>query len=162
MNTTRGYRLSEKTHSLIKEKAKQDQRAIGATLDIIVNHYFESKAIEVISNSIIESKPKKKKDLKLLFSPDYLGFSLKFKLAWDDWVQYKTSIQNGYKTVKTENIAIANLAKLCQGVEERMIEAIYHSIGNNYKGIYERNGIKSQKNGTSLTEQFIQKIAGTN
>jgi hypothetical protein len=92
--------------------------------------------------------------------PQYLGFSSEFIDAWTDWVEHKKSVKNSYKSIKTQSIAIANLCRQCDGVEKRMIESIYHSIGNNYKGIYEQRNNQKQGAG-SLTEQFIQTLKGS-
>lgn len=148
MKKTRSYRINEKTHDLIMNEAKSQRRSVGQTLDIIIEGYFEVKPKE--------AKPKKEKEPQI----DILdGFSNAFMLAWIDWIEYKKSVKSEYKTLKTQAIAIANLAKQCQGIEKRMIDAIYHSIGNNYKGIYEPTNHNNKQNG-SLTDQFVQKIKG--
>jgi hypothetical protein len=150
MKKTRSFRITEKSHERIINEAKAQRRSVGETLDIIIESYFEP--IKVKEKPILSTQ----KSPKI----DYLdGFSIEMQKTWGDWLEYKFSIKNGYKTDKTEAIAIANLAKQCQGNEQRMINAIYHSIGNNYKGIYEQTNNNNKQNGT-LTEQFVQKIKG--
>ena len=86
-------------------------------------------------------------------------FSESFIEVWEIWKDYKkTSHRFSYKTIDSENIALAQLAKTSQGNEEFAIEMIHHSIAQGYKGIFAPDKSKQQTNGTKiqLTSKFEQ------
>lgn len=137
--------INEDLYFLLNDFCLKEQRTVSQALRLILEKHFKKN----------EQKTKTKIQISEV---DYLGYSDQFIKAWNEWIEHKKSISNGYKSEKTQSIAIASLVKQMNGHEKRMIDAIYFSIGNNYKGIYEQRN-STQKTGT-LTEQFIQKIAG--
>ena len=83
-------------------------------------------------------------------------FSEAFIEVWEQWKDYKrTSHRFSYKTIDSENIALAQLAKTSQGNEEFAIEMVHHSIAQGYKGIYAPDKSKPKNNGKiELTDKF--------
>lgn len=64
--------------------------------------------------------------------------SSEFQNLWQQWVDYKKEEhKDRYKSTKTEQIAINNLVKLCNGDLKVAEEIVNNSIANKYKGLFE-------------------------
>jgi uncharacterized protein YdaU (DUF1376 family) len=76
---------------------------------------------------------------------DVLVFpSFEFQNIWEQWIQYKKDEhKDTYKSSKTEQIAINNLIKLCNGNLQVAEEIVNNSIANKYKGLFEIKGQKA-------------------
>jgi len=119
----------------------------------ILNH--KTKVKNICHNNVIEVKNRKRIVKEKPTNP----FSESFIQVWEQWKDYKkTSHRFSYKTIDSENIALAQLAKTSQGNEEFAIEMIHHSIAQGYKGIFAPDKSKQQTNGTKiqLTSKFEQ------
>lgn len=88
------------------------------------------------SNNLKEEKELKKvkynrEELVLPFS------SSEFNICWEDWIEYKkTQHKFEYKALKTEQAALASLAKLSGYLERSAIEIIMQSISNGWQGFF--------------------------
>jgi uncharacterized protein YdaU (DUF1376 family) len=64
--------------------------------------------------------------------------SSEFQNLWEQWIDYKKEEhKDRYKSTKTEQIAINNLVKLCNGDLKIAEEIVNNSIANKYKGLFE-------------------------
>lgn len=78
-------------------------------------------------------------DLNDLLSPDTEVHTFFQSIAadWQEWKAYKIREKKGwYKTTQTEAVAIRQLRGKCSGDPAKAAAAIYHSIGNDYTGIW--------------------------
>jgi hypothetical protein len=76
--------------------------------------------------------------------------SLEFKNLWEEWIEYKkVEHKDRYKSKKTEQTAINNLIKLCNGNIKIAQEIVNNSISNKYKGLFKLN---NQQNKDKLTQ----------
>ena len=76
-----------------------------------------------------------------------------FAESWKKWITYKKE-EHGerYKSAKTEQQALMRLQKITDDSEAAAIEAIDHSIANQYKGIYTQNGTRKETSRDSLAD----------
>jgi uncharacterized protein YdaU (DUF1376 family) len=66
--------------------------------------------------------------------------SLEFQILWEEWIEYKkVEHKDRYKSPKTEQTAINNLIKLCNGDINVAEEIVNNSIANKYKGLFKVN-----------------------
>jgi uncharacterized protein YdaU (DUF1376 family) len=64
--------------------------------------------------------------------------SSEFQNIWEQWIEYKKEEhKDRYKSTKTEQIAINNLVKLCNGDLQIAEGIVNNSIANKYKGLFE-------------------------
>lgn len=106
----------------------------------------------IVSKSVIRKRSAEEKPTN--------PFSDSFLQYWEQWKDYKKSSHRfSYKTIDSENIALAQLAKSSQGNEEFAIEMIHHSIAQGYKGIFAPDKSKQKSNGKiELTSKFAEWI----
>ena len=71
------------------------------------------------------------------------GNSEKFKLIWQNWIDYKTQRKEKYVPIG-ERAAIKNLFKISKGDIKIAEEIINHSIAQGWKGLFE---LKNNENG---------------
>ena len=66
--------------------------------------------------------------------------SFEFQNLWEEWIEYKkVELKDRYKSPKTEQTAINNLIKLCNGDIRIAEEIVNNSIANKYKGLFKVN-----------------------
>ena len=66
--------------------------------------------------------------------------SFEFQNLWEEWIEYKkVEHKDRYKSPKTEQTAINNLIKLCNGDIRIAEEIVNNSIANKYKGLFKVN-----------------------
>lgn len=153
-------RITDEAHQGFFLLAKEKKRSVNWVINEIGENL--NKPVKPKKNRKPLTKELLRKTaeaMRVKDSVDFMGLSHDFKVAWSEWTTHKKEIGNSYKSDRTESIAIASLAKRLGGSEKRMIEAIYFSIGNNYKGIYEQDR-NSKANKPSLTEQFVREKVG--
>jgi hypothetical protein len=93
-----------------------------------------------------------------------------FKNLWEQWIEYKKDEhKDRYKSTKTEQIAINNLVKLCNGDLKIAVEIVNNSIANKYKGLFKpihNTQKQAPKNKIEQYQDWIQNakdyINGTN
>jgi hypothetical protein len=96
--------------------------------------------------------------------------SLEFQNLWEQWIEYKKDEhKDRYKSTKTEQIAINNLVKLCNGDLKIAEEIVNNSIANKYKGLFKpihNTQKQAPKNKIEQYQDWIQNakdyINGTN
>ncbi|RYD56984.1 MAG: hypothetical protein EOP56_09260 [Sphingobacteriales bacterium] len=85
------------------------------------------------------------------------GFSEQFAKMWQLWKEYKEEVWKfKYKSVKSEQAAIATLVKSGQGNEEDCIYIIQYSIGRQWEGCYLPDELKKKYNGQQQTNTSQQ------
>lgn len=119
-----------------KEISKKQQRIDGKfapnntdTNGVSVTVMPQSKVKEIKVKKNKEGY--NKEELVLPFS------SSEFNICWEDWIEYKkTQHKFEYKALKTEQAALASLAKLSGYLEKAAIEIIMQSISNGWQGFF--------------------------
>ena len=82
-----------------------------------------------------------------------------FKTIWKQWIQYKKDEhRDTYKSKKTEQIAINNLIKLCNGSLSIAAEIVNNSIANKYKGLFELKAKLKQENKLSQYTNWLDEL----
>ena len=66
------------------------------------------------------------------------------KLKWAEWIDHKKRIKNPYKSTVSQNLMLVRLLK--EHGLAGTLDAIDHSIAQEYKGIYADNNSKQAKN----------------
>lgn len=79
------------------------------------------------------------------------------KQAWNLWLEHKKSKKQEYKSTKSQEIKINQLASELGRSPTRFIRAIENSIGNNYSGIFESSaGQNKQNQNTSIFDDILK------
>ncbi len=95
------------------------------------------------------------KELKYPWSSDL------FKGAWIEWKDYKKeSCKFQYKTIRSEQAALNDLALLAQGSEQAALKIINRSIANQWKGLHRLEKNDETGNDTDKLLGFAKRISG--
>jgi hypothetical protein len=110
---------------------------------------------EDINRDIIINKEKTQK-LKIAKEPLVFA-SDDWEVLWKGWAEYKqTEHRDGYKSAKTEQVAINKLVEMSGGDLTKAQEIVKQSIANRWKGLFT---IKQNANVTTKSnfEQYQQR-----
>jgi len=109
-------------------------------------------------NSQLETETEKKKKLKQKTEELELTFpflSDKFMNAWNGWKDYrKAEKRQTYKSKKTEQTALNQLAEKSHNNEEVAIKIIVQSISNTWTGLFELKNQQKQMNQESSSDHL--------
>jgi hypothetical protein len=85
--------------------------------------------------------------------------SSEFQNLWEQWIDYKKEEhKDRYKSTKTEQIAINNLVKLCNGDLKMAQEIVNNSIANKYKGLFEIKYYGQKAAPKDKMQQYVEKF----
>jgi len=85
--------------------------------------------------------------------------SSEFQNLWEQWIDYKKEEhKDRYKSTKTEQIAINNLLKLCNGDLKIAEEIVNNSIANKYKGLFEIKYYGQKAAPKDKMQQYVEKF----
>ncbi len=85
--------------------------------------------------------------------------SSEFQILWEQWIDYKKEEhKDKYKSTKTEQIAINNLIKLCNGDLKIAEEIVNNSIANKYKGLFEIKYYGQKAAPKDKMQQYVEKF----
>ena len=85
--------------------------------------------------------------------------SSEFQILWEQWIDYKKEEhKDKYKSTKTEQIAINNLIKLCNGDIRIAEEIVNNSIANKYKGLFEIKYYGQKAAPKDKMQQYVEKF----
>lgn len=151
----RSYSESRRNNKL-KAKKAEHMTNISSSCD---EHMENENEIvnEDINKDIIVNKEKTQK-LKIAKEP-LVFVSADWELLWKGWADYKqTEHRDGYKSAKTEQVAINKLVEMSGGDLKKAQEIVKQSIANRWKGLFT---IKQNANVTTKSnyEQYQDKRA---
>lgn len=92
--------------------------------------------IEIEIEKEIEKGNRKKKGGTGGKQFDYSFIDEKFRSIFDDWIDYKKSKNQMYKTQKSLEACYNNLLRLSMNSEESAREVVDQSMGNNWQGLF--------------------------
>lgn len=115
-------------------------------------------AMQIKESKVKESKGKESKVNKSIVTAEPLIFvSPDWELLWKGWAEYKqTEHRDGYKSGKTEQVAINKLVEMSGGDLTKAQEIVKQSIANRWKGLFT---LKTNNNVTAKSnfEQYQQR-----
>jgi hypothetical protein len=82
-------------------------------------------------------KEEKKKEIKKQPIFDFSFVANNYQEVFKMWVDYKSEINDSYKTQRGLEIAYKQLLKFSYGNPQKAVEVVEYSIGNNWKGLFE-------------------------
>lgn len=129
----RNYSESRRNNKL-KTKKAEHMTNISSTYEEHMENENEN-INEDINKDIIVNKEKTQK-LKIAKEP-LVFISTDWELLWKGWADYKkTEHRDGYKSAKTEQVAINKLVEMSGGDLTKAQEIVKQSIANRWKGLF--------------------------
>ena len=111
-------------------------------------------AMQIKESKVKESKGKESKVNKSIVTAEPLVFfSTDWELLWKGWAEYKqTEHRDGYKSAKTEQVAINKLVEMSGGDLTKAQEIVKQSIANRWKGLFtiKQNGNVTTKSNLEI------------
>ena len=140
----RNYSESRRNNKL-KTKKAEHMTNISSTYEEHMENENEN-INEDINKDIIVNKEKTQKN-KIEKEP-LVFISTEWELLWQGWADYKkTEHRDGYKSAKTEQVAINKLVEMSGGDLTKAQEIVKQSIANRWKGLF------TIKQNTNVTTQ---------
>lgn len=116
-------------------------------------------AMQIKESKVKESKEKESKINKSIVTAEPLIFiSSDWELLWQGWAEYKqTEHRDGYKSAKTEQVAINKLVEMSGGDLTKAQEIVKQSIANRWKGLFhikQNNNVTTQSNFDKYQQRY--------
>lgn len=141
----RAYSESRRNNKL-KAKKPEHMTKISSSYDEHMENENENVNEDIIVNKEKTQKNKIEKEPLVFISSDW-------ELLWKGWAEYKqTEHRDGYKSAKTEQVAINKLVEMSGGDLTKAQEIVKQSIANRWKGLFH---IKQNNNATSKSNLEI-------
>ena len=155
----RSYSESRRNNKL-KAKKPEHMTNISSSCDEHMENENEN-VNEDINKDIIVNKEKTQK-LKIAKEPLVFA-SHEWEELWKGWAEYKqTEHRDGYKSAKTEQVAINKLVEMSGGDLTKAQEIVKQSIANRWKGLFtlkQNNNVTTKSNFELYQERREQLFA---
>lgn len=120
-----------------------------------------AEAMQIKESKVKENKEKESKVNKSIVTAEPLVFvSPDWELLWQGWADYKkTEHRDGYKSAKTEQVAINKLVEMSGGDLTKAQEIVKQSIANRWKGLFtikQNNNVTTKSNFEQYQERREQ------
>lgn len=141
-----GYYINKRMYEEAEKRSKfTESRRKNASAKHMPNHMENENENENINEN---------RNRNVLVYP-----SSEFQNLWEQWIDYKKEEhKDRYKSTKTEQIAINNLVKLCNGDLKMAQEIVNNSIANKYKGLFEIKYYGQKAAPKDKMQQYVEKF----
>lgn len=141
-----GYYINKRMYEEAEKRSKfTESRRKNASAKHMPNHMENENENENINEN---------RNRNVLVYP-----SSEFQNLWEQWIDYKKEEhKDRYKSTKTEQIAINNLVKLCNGDLKLAEEIVNNSIANKYKGLFEIKYYGQKAAPKDKMQQYVEKF----